>query len=30
MIGPGCVLLVATPDAHIRAAVDAGARAPGK
>jgi hypothetical protein len=23
MIGPGCVLLVATPDAHIRAAVDA-------
>jgi uroporphyrinogen decarboxylase len=23
MIGPGCVLLVATPDAHVRAAVDA-------
>jgi uroporphyrinogen decarboxylase len=23
MIGPGCVLLVATPEAHIRAAVDA-------
>ena len=28
MIGPGCVLLVATPDAHIRAAVDAARAAP--
>ena len=28
MIGPGCVLLVATPDAHIRAAVDAVRAAP--
>jgi uroporphyrinogen decarboxylase len=28
MIGPGCVLLVATPDAHIRAAVDAARSAP--
>ena len=28
MIGPGCVLLVATPDAHIRAAVDAVRTAP--
>jgi len=28
MIGPGCVLLVATPDAHIRAAVDAARASP--
>jgi len=28
MIGPGCVLLVATPDANIRAAVDAARAAP--
>jgi uroporphyrinogen decarboxylase len=28
MLGPGCVLLVATPDAHVRAAVDAARAAP--
>jgi uroporphyrinogen decarboxylase len=28
MIGPGCVLLVSTPDAHVRAAVDAVRAAP--
>ena len=28
MVGPGCVLLVATPEAHIRAAVDAACGAP--
>jgi uroporphyrinogen decarboxylase len=30
MIGPGCVLLVATPDAHIQAAVDAAHSAPAR
>ena len=30
MVGSGCVLLVATPDAHIRAAVDAARAAPVK
>jgi len=30
MVGPGCVLLVATPEAHIRAAVDAARGAPAR
>jgi len=30
MIGPGCVLLIATPEAHIRAAVDAVRAAPAR